>query len=142
MKSNGRLNQSDRPAYGTIKGNIQIFRNKYGNDDVLSFCCIKVNLWDSDDQWVTEECTDDNGDFAFVGLALKAYTVVFPESIDYQKQKFVSESSGFRHQFKVELSPEKTLVDNVDIRYSLSQTGLIEGYPTGADAQSMLGINA
>jgi hypothetical protein len=142
MENNGRLNQSDRPTYGTIKGNIQIFRNQYGEDDVLTLCCIKVTLLDANNQWVAEEYTDDNGDFAFLGFPLRAYTVIFPESIDYRKQKFVSESSGFRHQFKVELSPEKTVVDDVDIRYSLSQTGLIEGYPLGADAQSMLGINA
>src|ERR1041385_2888837 len=92
MKTNKRLNANFAPTCGSIKGTIQIHRKQYGDDDVLSLGCIKVILLDADDgQWADEEYTDDNGNFTFLGLALKAYTVVFPESIDYRNQKFLPE---------------------------------------------------
>src|ERR1043165_4073574 len=117
MEIDREQTQVRTPFYGTIKGSIQIHRNKYGTDDVLSLCCIKVTLLDADNQWVGEECTDDNGDFAFLGFALKAYTVVFPESVIYQKQNFLPDNGGFQPHIKIELSPEKTMVDGITMHY-------------------------
>jgi len=133
METDRVLTQVRTPFYGTIKGSIQIHRNKYGSDDVLTLCCIKVTLLDADNQWVAEECTDDNGDFTFLGFALKTYTVVFPESITYQKQNFLPDG-GFQHHFKIELSPEKTIVDGITMHYGLLQTGSVQGYTLGSDA--------
>ena len=142
MEMTKQLNYDSAPTCGTIKGTIQIHRNQYGDDDVLTLCCLKVALLDADNQWVAEEYTDDNGDFAFLGSALQAYTVVFPESIDYRKQKFLPEGNGFQYKFPVTLSPEQTRVNGVDIHYGLPQTGSVQGYTLGMDTQPILGVNA
>ena len=142
MEMTKQLNYDSAPTYGSIKGTIQIHRNQYGDDDVLTLCCLKVTLLDADNHWVAEEYTDYNGEFAFLGFALKTYTVVFPESIDYRKQKFLPEGSGFKYQFPVTLSAEQTRVNDVDIHYGLPQTGLIQGYTPNADTQPILGFNA
>ena len=142
METAKQLSYDTAPTYGTIKGTIQIHRNQYGDDDVLTLCCIKVTLLDTDNQWVAEEYTDDKGDFAFLGYPLKAYTIVFPELIDYRKQKFLPQGSGFTYKFPVTLSPERTRVDGVDIHYCLAQTGSVQGYTLGMDAQPILGASA
>ena len=141
MKTTKRLNTNLTPTCGSIKGTIQIHRKQYGDDDVLSLCCIKVILLDANGQWVDEEYTDDNGNFAFLGSPLKAYTVVFPESITYRKQKFLPEGSEFKHQFPVTLSAEQRRVIGVDMHYGLPQTGLMEGHPVNADTQPILVVN-
>jgi hypothetical protein len=138
-----RLNTRFAPTYGSIKGTIQIHRKQYGDEDVLSLGCIKVVLLDADDgQWVDEEYTDDSGNFAFLGLALKAYMVVFPELIDYRKQKFLPEGSGFRHKFPARPSREQRLVDGVDIHYGLAKSGSTEGNLVSGDTQPILAVNA
>ena len=142
METVQQLNADFVSACGSIKGAIQIHRNQYGDDDVLSLCCIKVTLFDANGQWVDEEYTDDNGNFAFLGSPLKAYTVVFPESITYRKQKFLPDGSEFKHQFPVTLSAEQRQVIGVDMNYGLPQTGLIEGHPVSADTQPILVVNA
>ena len=143
MKTDKRLNANFAPNCGSIKGTIQIHRKQYGDDDVLSLGCIKVILLDADDgQWADEEYTDDNGNFAFLGLALKAYTVVFPESIDYRNQKFLPEGSGFRHKFPARPSREQRLVDRIDLHYGLAKTGSIETDPVSGDTQPILVVNA
>jgi hypothetical protein len=134
MESNGQ-NQTHQPFCGTIKGAIQLLRNKYGNDDVLTFCCIKVTLLDANNQWVAEEATDDSGNFTFTGVGLQAYTLVFPETIDYQGQKFLPASSEFQHKFTVTLSTQEPLVKSVDIRYVLPVTGSLESYEPIVDAR-------
>ena len=138
METEKQQIQSNKATYGTIKGSIQIQRNMYGNDDVLTLCCIKVTLMDADNQWVAEESTNDDGDFAFLGTPLGVYTIVFPDSIDYQNQKFLPQSTAFHYQFPVELTWWKPLVDDIHVHYNLPKTGVIQGYPM----DSLLGVNA
>jgi hypothetical protein len=132
METETRQSQPNKPIYGTIKGSIQIQRNLYGSDDVLAFCCLKVALLDADNQWVAEESTNDDGDFAFLGIALGTYTIVFPDAIVYQKQKFLPQNSAFHYEFPVELTPEKPLADNLHVHYGLPKNGVIQGYPVGS----------
>ena len=124
METTQELSYDSTPTYGAIKGVIQIHRNQYSDDDVLSLSSIRVTLLDADGQWVDEEYTDDNGRFAFLGSPLKAYTVVFPESITYRQQKFLPKGSNFNHQLPVTLSAEQRRVTGVDIHYGLPQVGL------------------
>jgi len=138
MKTEKQQSQSNQPTFGTIKGNIQIQRNLYGSDDVLSLCCLKVTLLDANNQWVAEECTDDNGDFAFLGTPMGSYTVIFPDSIVYQKQKFLPQNKAFHYEFPVDLTSEKPLVANLHVHYSLPKSGVIQGYPM----ESLVGVNA
>ena len=142
MKNINDMSDASRNLYGTIKGSVQIQRNKYGNDDVLTLCCIKVNLFDADKQWVAEETTDDNGKFAFIGIPLKEYTVVFPELINYQNQSFLPQGSRFQNEFKIALSYEQMRVDKVNIHYTLPQISVIQGLPSNTDDQPVLGVNA
>ncbi len=137
MESEKQFSYSNGPIYGTIKGSIQIQRNEYGDDDVLALHGLKVTLLDADNQWVNEDYTDDNGEFAFLGTNLKSYTIVFPEAIDYRNQRFLPESSEVQYQFPVDLTPEKPRVNNLHMRYGLRQTGMIEGYMMNTEAQSI-----
>ena len=135
MEREIQLSQSDEPIYGAIKGSIQIQRRQYGDDDVLTLSGLRFTLLDGDNQWVNEDYTDDNGEFAFLGTALKTYSIVFPESIDYRKQKFLPESSEVQYRFPVDLTPERPRVNNLHMLYGHRQTGMIEGYTMNTDAQ-------
>ena len=141
MNNENDLSGARQNLYGTIKGCVQILRNQYGNDDILALCCIKVNLYDANNQWVAEENTDESGNFAFIGVPRKQYTVIFPELIKYRNQSFLPQGSQFQHEFKIVLSDEQMVVDKVNIHYILPQVGVMQGYNLSTDSQPALSVN-
>lgn len=134
-----RKNQFHQPSCGTIKGVIQLLRNKYGSDDILTLCCLKVTLLDADNHWVAEETTDDDGNFTFTGVGLQDYTLIFPEAVDYQGQKFLPTGSTFQHKFSVAPSAQQPLVKGIDVHYVLPVMGSLESYSPSTNSQSVMG---